>query len=471
MKIGSALVVGMMLGLSSGAARGQDCSEADVERLAKQTALAELTSEAAQVSGKSDTWRDLLARLVADVDSLDLEQGDEATTLTWNVTPSIDAKAVVWKKPAIFATLGEALAEDEEERDRLGGKIKEGDDWEASVAGHWGWGTGRGFTGYYRQLARQATNSARKAATLYGLECKGLRSVLPREAIEAQGRLLRDPENPPREVSVRLFARERDELVGPNRRGFSVRYTYGIKPNAEEQDGGGSPAKSPALATAQEKAQAETRANAALELGPLAPTTELERRLMATLLPYLDQIVAASPAQDAAAVQTLNATRQPVPRTLAQRTALRDLVAGATPPQPSLQQRLAFEGEYLRVEDYDFTTASGVRLLLPREDSITATATYSLQMARDGVADPAAPLFELAAAYEHVDGDAERQERLLVSAMTTMRVAALAKDSDLTFGLHWASKPEYLIVGDDDRRLSARLALTLKMGAPPAIAK
>lgn len=460
MKTAGSLVLVVMMGLSSGTAAAQQCSS--------RFALAALTSEAAQVAGKSDTWRDLLARLVADVESLDLEQGDAKTTLTWNVTPNVDAQVVAWRQPTMFDALVEALASNEQERNRLSGKIREGDDWEASIAGHWGIGIGGGdgvatwgFARYYKSLANQAANVDKVSSTAYGLDCDQLVAVLPHEAIEAQGRLLRDPDNPPHELSFRLFARQRHEVVGPDRLGVTVKYTFGIPPKKEDQRTG--------AATDSEDLKAARGL-----LGLSAPLTPIEQRSVAALAPYLDRVTGNSRHGDVeiqAALAGPAITGDDAARrdAAAKRAAFRNLAGNPPPAQSAPQHRLAFELDWQRVEDYEFTASAGPLLVLPEEESLIIKGSYSLQLSRDGATDPASPLYELSASYEDVDGDAQRQNRLLASATAVMRVSALGKDSDLTFGLHYASKPEYLVLGDYDRGLTARLAMTFKVGAPPSI--
>lgn len=406
------LLFGVMLAISNAAAAARDCSE--------RFAVKMLTAETAQVTGTSDTWRDLLARLVADVESLDLDQGDEATTLTWNVASGIDAKAVVWKKPVLFGRLAEALSANEDERDELSGKIHEGDDWEVSLTAHVGLPNGgspdsHGFAGYYRALATSVGKVAPMAVSATGMECDQMMAALPQEAFEAAGRQMRDANNRPHELSFRVFARERRVMVGPDQEGLTIKYTFGMP--AGDSNGGGA---------------------------------AVENRLAAAIEPFLNQIADRS---------TLTAEG---------RKQIAEMAQKATPESATFQHRFAFEGEWLRVEDYQFPLASGSSLTLPKEESIIARASYSLQMTRDADTDPAKPLIEFAASYEDVDGDAQRQQRLLASVKTVLRVSALGKDSDLTLGLHYASKPEYLVLGEDDRGLTARLAMTFKIGAPPS---
>lgn len=410
------LLFGLMLAISSAAAAAKDCSE--------RFAVKMLTAETAQTTGTSDTWRDLLARLVADVESLDLDQGDEATTLTWNVASGVDAQAVVWKKPPLFGPLAEALAANDDERDELSGRIHEGDDWEVSLTAHVGLPNGgapksRGFAGYYRALATSVGNVAPMAVSATGMDCDRMMAALPQEAFEAAGRQMRDANNRPRELSFRGFARERRVVVGPDQKGLTIKYSFGMP--VGNSNAGGAP---------------------------------VENRLAAVIEPFLNQ-VALEKVTDKA---TLNDAR----RTIA------ELAQGVTPETATFQHRFAFEGEWLRVEDYQFPLASGSSLTLPKEESIIAKASYSLQMTRDADTDPATPLIEFAASYEDVDGDAQRQQRLLASVKTVLRVSALGKDSDLTLGLHYASKPEYLVLGEDDRGLTARMAMTFKIGAPPS---
>ncbi|HXT49411.1 MAG TPA: hypothetical protein VN811_00135, partial [Thermoanaerobaculia bacterium] len=392
------------------------------------------------------------ARLVSKIESVDLDPGKEATTLTWNVTPQIDLKAAVWREPAIFAPLKKALGSDTARIESLSGGISEGDDWEISVAGQWGkkggdtgTGTAYGLAGHYKSVLRQACLGLQAPAMERRISPVQL-AALPEEAIADAGRQMRDAEHSTWELSLRAFSRDRTVEVGPNSQGAKLKFIYGIP----------------------SKAAAKAAQNRATLLGdPNGPLQEdVAQRVAAALTPYLDQI---DPEHSAAADAL---TSQDQSRSLADRgqaknrELLRAFLRDEGKAVPATQSA-AFELEWKQTDDYLFPSTGSPVLTLPEEESLVIKASYSVELKADALADTARPRYELSGSYEDVDGDAKRQSRLLLALKASARVEALGKDSDVTFGLHWANKPEYLELGEDDRGITARLALTFKLGAPP----
>jgi len=133
---------------------------------------------------------------------------------------------------------------------------------------------------------------------------------------------------------------------------------------------------------------------------------------------------------------------------------------------PIPQHRIAVDLEYRRDERYEFDEFLEAPLALDSRTSFKVTAAYSLRF-ESGENRLYLPRFELGASWERstdVDRTIDQGDRWVMSAIVIKPVPLFGSFVDLTVGVVWASRPEYVLDEDTDRMLGANLGLKLKLG-------
>jgi hypothetical protein len=398
-----------------------------------------------RTTGTGLTWTDVLSRLIAQVDSLDLDNGETTTDLTWNINKYLTAKASVVNEPSLFQPLKEAIGEDADLLSQLSDRLGQGDDWKISIDYNFqsasaNLGTRAVLEGavlnqvgaWKAELAKQGFGEAVRGE--FGeMSCAErfqlFRGMAPFIAMELA-------KTKPQTLTVNAFYQSRDDLAGQDERGFSIKYTRGL-----------SDAKAPAMSAA-----AASR----------APTMEDAIRVAVGNMPSLESRITASlagpndPAALASAAANLRAGASSAAERL--RNAMADL-------PNTIDHRFAFEAQWKQKDAYSYPLSGSDPLTLPEDESIVVTAAYSLQYVKDGKAIEELPRYELSASYEDVDGDSARQSRLIAKAIASRKLEVMGENTELTVGLVWAEKPEYLADQEFDEQLSANLGLTFKFGS------
>jgi hypothetical protein len=128
-------------------------------------------------------------------------------------------------------------------------------------------------------------------------------------------------------------------------------------------------------------------------------------------------------------------------------------------------QRLAGELEYRRDEAYVYTMYLDAPLKQQARSYLKATLAYSLTFGSDDQApNLLRPRYELRAAYERSDDAQDAVNRWVVSGIVTKAIPLFGSSTDLTVGLVYANRGEYLLEEDPERTFGANLGLKLKLG-------
>ncbi len=388
-------------------------------------------------SGTGISWTDVISRLLAQVDSLDLDSGETSTDFTWNIDDQLTFKASVVNEPGLFMPLKEAIGDDAETLASLTDQVSQGDDvrfsldynFQSKNSGKLGvWAFSENMAKIPEERAKKDRNIGAYTSAMAKASCdtqaQGYAALVP-----ALTRSL-DKEKPITLVA-NAFYRSRDELVGQNEMGASIKYTYGLEDPGENQD-------------------AETL----IENAMLASA----RRLAQTNPSFKNDFDAALQASGQVNMKAVDDALEKAEESLSTDLANR---SGIT------DRRLMIEGKWTRKDDYELTLPAA-NLTLPEDESLTVTLAYSFRIRGDVAAtedNKNLPIFELNASYEDVDSDAARQSRLIAKAIFSRKLNFMGESTELTAGLVYANKPEFLAEQDVDHELSANLGLTFKVGS------
>jgi hypothetical protein len=397
--------------------QSQDCGVETANDVAK-VARDSLRS---QTTGTSETWLDWISRMIAQVDSLDLDSGDTSTDLTWNIDDNWTFKTSVVNEPDLFMPLKEAIGDDSDLLSKLSDRVGQGDDVEFSLdfnlqkkgdqnnKGFGVWGALEGMTQTFRSTSSLVGVRTMSCAAQQALRAEALR------VFEASTQ----EEVNPRTLTANVTYRSRDDLAGPDKVSVSVKYTYGFGDESQKL------------------------ANTAMSLGLETVEQNFKSEMTSAAAAFVPDKRPAATAQ------------------------IRSTLAGGTRESGITNRRFSFEGKWTQQDDYSFPLSTG-DFTLPEDESITVMMAYSFRFRGDKASDGKnLPLFELNASYEDVDGDSARQSRLIAKATFSRKLAIMGENTELTAGLVWANRPEYLADQDFDRELSANLGLTFKVGTRP----
>lgn len=380
------------------------------------------------------TLTDVFRRLIAGVEGVGLEEGDTSTVLTWNLNQQVAALLELVNEPQLYDPIKAAIQDDALSQ-RLSDRVGPADDLTFTLRYvHKDSSDGRGTQMTGRAAVFENYHSFGTFAKSYlGEDEKYMESVSLRDPntgqcmSETELRQVREELSEltaammnVNEWEARVYYRQRDRLVGPSQFGFNAKYTWALDTDRDKNE--------------------EADVHQVTKDWFFAPSRRLASIAKSS----------GEGADQAAERDVSSSGRTPDP----ERT-LRRLIK---------QQRFSLQVSFDESEDYRFTSSIPSPITLERSRALVGTAAYSLEFPVDGSDAARLPRYEVQLSYENVDGDPARQNRFVARAIVSKGLTFLGETTDLTFGLVYANKPEFLVNEDIDEQLSARLGLSFKVG-------